>query len=201
MTKLFEKYSFDDVTINDSSLKPQINLGAIVIPHSAGRHGKKQFAKGDVNVIERFVNKLMRGGTGDKISGKVIRTKGHLQGRKATVIRIVEEAFAIVHKKTGKNPIQLLVNAIENSAPREDFTRVALGGVSYQVAVDISASRRLDLALRNMALASIMGSFNKKKSLAEAIASELENTAKGDAQTSYAIKKRNEIERMARSSR
>ena len=67
--------------------------------------------------------------------------------------------------------------------------------------VDVSASRRLDMALRNVALAAIMGAFDKKKTLPEALADEIEFTAKGDANTSYAIKKRDETERMARSSR
>ncbi|MCD6549894.1 30S ribosomal protein S7 [Candidatus Micrarchaeota archaeon] len=199
--KLFGKYDFDNIEVTDLSIKPYINLTPVYIPHSHGRHGKKRFEKVNVNIVERLVNKLMRGGTGEKLGGKVIRTHGKLQGKKARVIRIVEEAFDIVHKRTKQNPIQLLVRAIENSAPREDFTRVAMGGVSYQVAVDISPSRRVDVALRNIALAAIMGSFDKKRTLAEALADEIIYTAAGDVQKSYAIKKRDEIERMARSAR
>jgi small subunit ribosomal protein S7 len=143
----------------------------------------------------------MRGGTGEKTSGKVIRTDGRLQGKKTRTLGIVEKAFAIIENRTKKNPVQLLVDAAQNAAPREDFTRVSMGGVSYQVAVDVSASRRLDMALRNLALAAIMGAFDRKKTLPEALADEIEFTAKGDANTSYAIKKRDETERMARSSR
>lgn len=198
---LFGKYSFDGVEVTDISLKPYINLTPVHIPHSAGRHVKKQFGKAKVNIVERLVNKLMRGGTGDKISGKVIRTHGKLQGKKQKVIKIVEKAFDIVHEKTKQNPIQVLVNAVQNAAPREDVTRVQFGGVSYQVAVDISVTRRLDLALRNIALAAIMRSFNSKKSLAQALAEEIMYTAAGDAQNSYAVKKRDEIERMARAAR
>ncbi len=54
---------------------------------------------------------------------------------------------------------------------------------------------------RNMALAAIMGAFANRRTLAEALANELELAAKGDAQSSYAIKKRDETERMARSAR
>lgn len=198
---LFGKYSFDGIEVNDMSLKPYISLKPIYIPHSAGRHVKKQLGKSKVNIVERLINKLMRSGTGDKISGKVIRAGGGLQGKKQKVIKIVERAFEIVHTKTKENPVQVLVRAIENSAPREDVTRVQMGGVSYQVAVDISATRRLDLALRNIALASIMGSFNKKKALYTALANEIIYTAQGDPQNSYAVKKRDEIERMARAAR
>ncbi|MCC7570741.1 30S ribosomal protein S7 [Candidatus Micrarchaeota archaeon] len=198
---LFGKYSFDGIEVVDPSLKPYIDLNPIYMPHSAGRHVKKQLGKANVNIVERLINKLMRGGTGDKISGKVIRTKGRLQGKKQKVSEVVKNAFDIVHTRTKQNPIQVLVKAIENSAPCEDVTRVSMGGVSYQVAVDISATRRLDLALRNIALASLMGCFNKKKTLAQALADEIMFTADGDIQKSYAVKKKNEIERMARSAR
>jgi small subunit ribosomal protein S7 len=200
-TKLFGKYDFKEVKVNDPSIGGYISLAPVVVPHSHGRHAKKQFGKRSVNIVERLANKLMRGGTGEKTSGKVIRTDGRLQGKKTKALTIVEKSFAIVEQRSKKNPLQLLVDALQNSAPREDFTRVSMGGVSYQVAVDVSASRRLDMSLRNIALAAIMGAFDKKKSLPEALADEIENAAKGDANSSYAIKKRDETERMARSAR
>jgi len=199
--KLFDKYDLSGVTVADPGLALYINLKPISIPHSHGRHAKKQFEKGKVNIVERLANKLMRGGTGEKTSGKVIRTAGRLQGKKLRVIGIVEQAFDKLAAKTQKNPVQLLVDAVQNAAPREDFTRVSFGGVSYQVAVDVSASRRLDMALRNIALAAIMGAFDSRKTLADALADEIEFAAKGDVNSSYAIKKRDETERMARSAR
>ena len=199
--KLFGKYVLSEVKITDPSFAAYASLAPAVIPHSHGRHAKKQFGKGRVNIVERLANKLMRGGTGEKTSGKVIRTDGRLQGKKTKALAIVEKAFSIVEARTKKNPVQLLVDAAQNAAPREDFTRVSMGGVSYQVAVDVSASRRLDMALRNVALAAIMGAFDKKKTLSEALADEIEFAAKGDVNSSYAIKKRDETERMARSSR
>ncbi|VVC01970.1 30S ribosomal protein S7 [uncultured archaeon] len=199
--KLFGKYNLAEVKVSDPSFAQYVNLTPVNIPHSHGRHTKAQFGKRGVNVVERLANKLMRGGTGEKTSGKVIRTDGRLQGKKTRTLGIVEKAFAIIEARTKKNPVQLLVDAAQNAAPREDFTRVSMGGVSYQVAVDVSASRRLDMALRNVALAAIMGAFDRKKTLPEALADEIEFTAKGDANTSYAIKKRDETERMARSSR
>lgn len=199
--KLFGKYDLTEVKVNDPSFVQYVSLTPIAVPHSHGRHAKAQFGKRKLNVVERLANKLMRGGTGEKTSGKVIRTDGRLQGKKTKALRIVEEAFAIIAERTKKNPAQLLVDGLQNSAPREDFTRVQMGGVSYQVAVDVSASRRLDMALRNIALAAIMGGFDKKKTLAQALADEIEFAAKGDVNSSYAIKKRDETERMARSSR
>ncbi|MDD5096857.1 MAG: 30S ribosomal protein S7, partial [Candidatus ainarchaeum sp.] len=161
----------------------------------------RQHGKFKINIVERLVNKLMRGGTGEKTSGKVIRTKGRLQGKKMQMINVVEEAFELIQKKANANPIQVLVKALENSAPREDVTRVSHGGVSYQIAVDVSATRRLDMALRNITLSALMRAFNKPTSLAESLADEIIYTANGDLQNSYSIKKRDELERMARSAK
>jgi small subunit ribosomal protein S7 len=177
-----------------------ISLNPVVYPHTFGRHTKKHFGKSNLNLVERLINKLMRGGTGTKLSGKVIRTHGKLQGKKTISIRLVKDAFDIIAKKEKTNPIQVLISAVENSAPREEVTRVRFGGVFYQVAVDVAPSRRVDMSLRNIALATIMQSFNKRKTMAEALAEELIMASKGDV-NSYAVKKRDEVERMARGAR
>lgn len=199
--KLFGKYAVDNIQIKDLSLAQNISLKPILVPHTFGRHAKKALGKTQINVVERLANKLMRGGTGEKTSGKVIRTKGRMQGKKLHALKVVEQALGIVEAETKENPIQVLIRALENAAPREDVTRVSHGGVSYQIAVDISATRRLDMALRNISLAALMGAFNKPKSLSQALAAEIMSTAKGDMQASYAIKKRDETERMSRSAR
>ena len=200
MFNLFGKWD-TNVDINDLSLKQVISFDGRKVPHTHGRHAKKKFAKTKVNVVERLVNKLMRGGTGDKVGGRVIRTHGRLQGKKLRVIKFVEEAFDIINKKTGKNPVEVFVRALENTAPREDVTRVQMGGVSYQLSVDDSATRRLDVALRNISLAALMRSFNQTKSLPEALAEEIIYASQNDIQNSYAVKRKDEIERMAKAAR
>lgn len=197
--KLFGKYPYD-AELKDRSLAQYIAFPKLTIPHTYARHAGRPFAKSKVNLVERLANKLMRGGTGEKLGGKVVRTHGRLQGKKTKVLRAIEEAFDEVAERTKSNPIQVFVRAVENAAPREDTTRVRFGGISYQLAVDISASRRLDLALRNMALAAIRASFGSKNSLAETLANEIDLAAKND-QNSYAIKRKNETERMAKSAR
>ena len=200
MDKLFGKYSYEGIVVTDPSLAPYVSLKPLEYPHTYARHANKQFAKAKVNLVERLANKLMRGGTGEKLGGKVIRTHGKLQGKKTKVLRIVEEAFAKAADETKQNPIQLLVRAIENSAPREDVTRVRMGGIAYQVATDVGAQRRLDMALRNIALAAITSSFGKPTNLAQALAKEIVLAGSGSAD-SYAIKRRNDTERMAKSAR
>ncbi len=196
---LFNKYSYD-VTIADPSLVNYVNLKPLVYPESFRRHSQKKFSKAELNIIERFANDLMRGGTGGKISGKVIRTKGRLQGKKFTVMRIIEQAFDKIHTQTGQNPIQILIRALEYSAPIEDTTRVRYGGIISNIPVDVSASRRLDIAIRNLAMATIIGSFGNKKNIVDTMANELILAARADV-SSYAVKRKNEIERMARSAK
>ncbi len=199
--KLFGKYELENIQIHDKSLANIISFKGMTVPHTFGRHAKKPLGKIGLNIVERLANKLMRGGTGEKTSGKVIRTHGKMQGKKLKALKIVEKAFDTVAEQTKENPVQVFIKALENSAPREDTTRVQYGGVSYQIAVDLSATRRLDMALRNISLAAIMGSFNKGKNMAQSLASEIVSTGKGDQQSSYAMKKRDETERMARSAR
>jgi small subunit ribosomal protein S7 len=197
---LFRKYPFSGVVVSDLSLADYINLTPMKYPNIYGRRKNRSYYLAHVNIVERLINKLMRGGTGKKVGGKVIRTEGRLQGKKIKVMHIVEETFDIINKQTGQNPIQVLVNAIENAAPIEDTTRVRYGGINYNVAVDVSSLRRLNVALKNIALAAITKSFKNRQRLAEALANEL-ILAASKSPDSYAIKKRTEAERMARSAR
>jgi len=198
-TLLFDKYDYG-IEIQDLSLKNYINLKPLAYPATYRRGSQKSFSKANVNIVERLCNSLMRGGTGSKVGGHVIRTKGRLQGKKLKAMDIIENAFGIISKQTGKNPLQLLVKALENSAPIEDTTRVVYGGIKSNVAVDISASRRLDIAIRNVSIAAIIGAFSNRRSISDTLANEIILAANNDV-NSYAIKRKNEIERMARSAK
>jgi small subunit ribosomal protein S7 len=142
----------------------------------------------------------MRGGTGKKIGGHVIRTEGRLQGKKIKVMHVIEGAFAQIEKQTNKNPLQVFIDALQNSAPIEYTTRIRYGGMIANIAVDISASKRLDMALRNIVHATIIGAFGNRRNMVDVLANELVLAAKNDI-NSYAIKRKNEIERMAKSAR
>ncbi len=197
---LFGKYSTYDIVVGDESVRNYVRFNGQVFPNMYGRRRYHAYYHSHLDIVERLVNKMMRGGTGKKIGGKVIRTEGRLQGKKLKVMRIVEQAFEEINKKTGKNPVQVFVDALQNAAPIEDTTRVRYGGISYNVAVGISSNRRVDVALRNIALAALINAFNKKKKLAGALAEEL-TLAADKAPESYAIKKRLEGERIAKRAR
>ena len=197
--QLFNRWSFKKIKVSDFTLEPYINLRPIIIPHSAGKHEHKRFWKSSkVSVVERFINRLLSPGF---IAGKI---KGHKSsynsGKKTKLIRCVKTAFILVEYITEKNPIQVLVDAIINVSPREETTRIAMGGISYASAVDISPQRRVDLALKYLIQAIASSSSNNLKDFEECVAQELINAAK-NSQESRAIKKKDEIERIAVSAR
>ena len=186
-------------TITDPGIKKYINLDTKIVLHNQARHTLKTFGKTKMHIVERLINSLMRGGTGKKIGGKIIRGRGGT-GKKAKMHEITKKAFEIIHKKTKQNPIEILIKAIENAAPREETTRVKYGGSLQHLAVDIAPQRRIDFALRNIARAVAIKSFDSKKTAEEALADELILASKNE-QSSNAIAKRNEVERIAKSSR
>ena len=184
--KLFGKWSFEGIQIQDPGLKQYISVKPVYIPHSMGRHEHGKFHKAKVNIVERLINNLMR--------------PGSTAGKKARAIKLLKNALEIIYIRTGKNPIQVIVTAIENTSPGEDTTRISYGGIAYHMAVDISPQRRVDLALRFLSEGARKQSFGNPKALDEYLAEELILAAKQDVK-SYAVKKRNEMERIARSSR
>jgi small subunit ribosomal protein S7 len=198
--KLFNKWATKDVIVSDPSLVNYINLDPIIIPHTFGKRSRGRFEKAKMNIVERLINKAMRSGQGKKkLSGRYIR--GRLScGKKLQVMNIVENAFDIVETKTKQNPVQVLITAIENSAPREDITRVKRGGIAYSIAVDVAPMKRLDEAIKNIALAGFGNSFKSKTDAPNALAEEIIAASKADNK-SIAIKRRDEVERVARASR
>ncbi len=183
---LFGKWSFEGIEVKDLGLKRYVSLKPMYVPHSMGRHEHVRFRKSEVNIVERLINNLMRPGKG--------------AGKKARAINTVRNAFEIIHLRTGRNPVEVLVRAVENSAPCEDTTRVSFGGVIYHMAVDISPQRRVDLALRLLSEGARKVTFGNPRTLEESLAEELILAANGDVK-SYAVQKRNEMERVAAASR
>jgi small subunit ribosomal protein S7 len=184
--KLFEKWSSTGIEVKDPGLKRYISLRPAYAPHTMGRHEHGKFRKAEVNIVERLANNLMR--------------PGAAAGKKARAVNAVRNAFEIISLRTGQNPIEVLVKAVENSAPCEDTTRIGYGGIVYHMAVDISPLRRVDLALRLITEGARKSSLNNPRPLEECIADELILAANRDVK-SHAVSKRNEMERVARSSR
>jgi len=181
---MFGRFNVADVIVEDPGLKMLINLDPAFVPHSSARHANKPFSKSKISIVERLINNMMR-------------TENYT-GKKTKSYNVVLEAFELIESKTKENPIQVLVKALENSAPREEVTRLKFGGISVPKAVDTSPSRRLDIALRNITNGSIKASHKNKKTIAQCLASELIAASKADMQ-SFAISKKDEVERVAKS--
>src|SRR3989338_1500406 len=196
--KMFGKWD-SNVEIHDVSLKPYISLKSQFVPHTHGMWVAKA-QKQKMNVVERLANRLMRSAQGTKkLSGHYVRSRRNC-GKKLLALHIVRDAFEMVESEVKQNPVSVLIKAIENAGIREDITRVKRGGMTYSVAVDVSPLQRIDESLKNISLGTLNSSFKNKKSVERALADEILLAAKEDAQ-SFAIKRRNEIERMAKAAR
>jgi small subunit ribosomal protein S7 len=182
--KLFGKWEVTDIEYTDPSTERYINVTPIA--HTMGRHAEKQFKKSDISVVERLINRLMQT---DENTGK-----------KQLATTIVTDAFDIIHERTDENPVQVLVRAVENSAPREETVRLKYGGISVPKAVDVAPQRRVDQALKFLAEGVYGGSFKTTTSAEEALASQLIGAANADVQT-YAVNQKEEKERVAAAAR
>ena len=149
------------------------------LPHSAGRYAAKRFRKAQCPIVERVTNSLMM--------------HGRNNGKKQLAVRIVRHALEIVHLLSDQNPVQVVVDAIINAGPREDATRIGSAGVVRRQAVDISPLRRVNQAIFLITTGAREAAFRNVKTIAECLADELINAAKGSS-NSYAIKKKDEIE-------
>jgi small subunit ribosomal protein S7 len=184
--RLFGKYDFTEVVVHDAGLLRYINLDPVGTPYSGARHANRSFAKTHVNLVERLINSMMR-------------TEVYT-GKKVKAYSAVKKAFEIIEKQTKTNPIQVLVDAIENAAPREEVTRLKYGGISVPKAVDVSSARRLDIALRTISTGTVAASYKSTKSIEQCLANELILAAKKDM-NSFSVAKKEEVERVAGSAR
>ena len=178
---------FTDIFVDDISLESYITLKPVFLPHSSGRYQAKRFRKATCPIVERLVCALMR--------------LGRNNGKKLMAVRIVKHTFDLIFLMTGKNPIQVLVDAVQLAGPREDSTRIGSAGVARRQAVDVSPLRRVNIALYLIATGARERSFRSIKTIAETLAEEIIFCSEDDGIKSYAIKKKDEIERVAKANR
>jgi small subunit ribosomal protein S7 len=182
--KLFGVWDVTEIEYRDPSTKRYLTVTPIA--HTMGRHAGKQFQKSEVSVVERLINRLMQ-------------TEGNT-GKKQQTTRLVRDAFERIHGRTDENPVQVLVRAVENAAPREETVRLKYGGISVPQAVDVAPQRRVDQALGFIARGAYNNSFKAPVDAVEALANELVGTANYDMQI-YAVNQKEEKERVAAAAR
>ena len=184
VAELFGRWDVTGIQYTDPSTRRYITVTPVA--HTMGRHAAKQFKKSEISVVERLANRLMQ-------------TEENT-GKKQKTLKIVRDAFEIVHERTDENPVQVLVTAIENSAPREETVRLKYGGISVPKAVDTAPQRRVDQALKFIAEGVYGASFKTPTDVEEALAQQLIGAADGDVQT-YAVNQKEEQERVAAAAR
>lgn len=182
--KLFGRWEIEGIEFSDPSTQRYIRVTPIA--NTMGRHASKQFAKSEISIVERLINRLMQ-------------TEENT-GKKQQTLNIVREAFEIVNDRTDENPIQILVRAVENASPREETVRLKYGGISVPKAVDVAPQRRVDQSLKFIAEGTYRGTFKSKTTASEALASQLIGAANYDVNT-YAIAQKEEKERVAAAAR
>ena len=127
---------------------------------------------GDV-VLSKFMNSVM------------------LDGKKSVAESIVYGAFEQMEKKSGKDPLELFVTAINNVKPMVEVKSRRVGGANYQVPVEVRPVRRLALSMRWIKEAARK---RGEKSMALRLANELLEANEGRG---GAMKRRDEVHRMA----
>ena len=184
VAELFGEWSVEDIEYRDPSTERYITVTPIA--HTMGRHSEKQFKKSEISIVERLINRLMQ-------------TEENT-GKKQQATRIVRDAFDTIHSRTEDNPVQVLVEAVENAAPREETVRLKYGGISVPKAVDVAPQRRVDQSLKFIAQGTQSGSFKTTTPAEEALAQQITGAADYDLQA-YPISQKEEQERVAAAAR
>ncbi len=183
--KIFDKWDISEVKIEDIGVEKHVSLQPVSALHTGGRHAKQQFEESKVCIVERLINKLMRA---EKNTGKKLKT-----------YKVVKKAFDLIYEATGENPLQVLVDAIQNTGPREETIRLRFGGILVPKAVDVSSQRRVEQAMRFIVQGAQKCAFKSSKSIERCLADELIAAARNTK--CYSISKKEEKERIARAAR
>ena len=183
---LFNRWDLSEVQVTDPGLVRYVSLNPVIVPHSTGKFTRQEFNKANMLIVERLINRLMQSETNT--------------GNKQLAIRIVRDAFVIVHQKTKKNPVQVLVEAIANTGQREETVRLKYGGINVPKSVDTAPIRRVNTALYFISEAVEKAAHKSKRPVAACLADELIAASKGDVKA-YSVNKKEERERIAKSAR
>ena len=194
--KIFDLYEMEGIVVNDIGLKNVINLNPKLMLKSHGRNVQK-FGQAKVNIVERLINRLSVAGHRGKKHRIIL---GHTTGKFSKNAKKVIDAFNIIQGKTGKNPVEVLIKAIENSSPRDEITTIEYGGARYPQAVDVAPLRRVSLAIKHIIHGACDKAFGKKKKIEQALADEIMLASDGN-QESFAVRKKIEAEKQADSAR
>lgn len=124
-------------------------------------------------LVTRLINKIM------------------IDGKRGTAQKILYSAFDIVEVKTGKQPMEVFEQALENIMPQLELKVRRVGGANYQVPVEVSEERRLTLGLRWLVN---YARLRNEKTMEQRLAAEIIDAANG---LGASVKQRDNVHRMA----
>jgi len=128
-------------------------------------------------IISKFLNSLM------------------YHGKKSTAEKILYEAMDIVAEKSGKDPLEVFHQAMDNIKPSVEVRPRRVGGATYQVPMDLNTFRKQSLAIRWLLDATRRRS---EKSMVQKLSAELLDASENRG---GAIKKREDTHKMADANR
>ena len=131
---------------------------------------------------------------GSKLVAQVINTV-MVDGKKSTAERIVYDALAVVGERTGRNPTDVLDDALTSLTPVLEVRSRRVGGATYQVPVEVPARRARTLAVRWLVE---FARARREKTMAQRLANELLDAGN---QQGGAFKRKDDIYRMAQANK
>lgn len=117
------------------------------------------------------------------------------RGKKSLAVRLMYDALDLIKERTEKNPLEVFDTALRNVSPAMEVRPRRVGGATYQVPMEVSADRRITLAIRWILSAA---HDRSGKSFPDKLASELIDATN---ETGAAIRKRDEAHKMAEANR
>jgi len=121
-----------------------------------------------------------------------------IDGKKSVVEKEIYRAFDIIKEKTNEEPMKIFELALENIRPTMEVRARRVGGAAYQVPSAVRGTRKDSLAIRWLVNAARSRGNSEFHTFAEKMAEEIITSSKGEGQ---AVKKRQEIERIAEANR
>ncbi|MDR1795236.1 MAG: 30S ribosomal protein S7 [Erysipelotrichaceae bacterium] len=146
---------------------------------------KGHVAKRDVLVDPIYKSKLVT-----RLINKIM-----LDGKRGIAQAVLYNAFDLVEEKTGRQPMEVFEQALDNVMPALELKARRVGGSNYQVPVEVSNERRLTLGLRWLVN---YARLRHEKSMEQRLANEIMDAANG---TGASVKRREDMHKMADANR
>jgi small subunit ribosomal protein S7 len=117
------------------------------------------------------------------------------RGKRSIATRVVYGAFDLVQERSNRDPLEVFDQALRNVGPQVEVKPRRVGGATYQVPIEVEPDRRASLAVRWILAAS---RARAGKSMIDRLAGEILDAANN---TGTAVKKREEVHKMAEANR